>query len=598
MSIDAEVPKDGSLEEVRDLLISTVENIGQTGVTSEEVNRARTQMLKARDMAATDTASIGRSLSEWVAQGDWRLYFLHRDWVERVTPEKVREVAAKYLQRNNRTVGLFIPTQKPERIPIPETPDLQTLVANYKGRELISAGEAFDATPENVETRVQRTELPEGIKVTLLPRKARGEEVHALLTLRYGNEENLKGYESVAGFLPELMLQGTKKMTHQQLRDELDRLKATLGTGGGGGGRGGRRGGRGGGGAAAGAGAVSFSIQAKRDTLPAVLEILGEVLREPVFPKEEFEVARRERLAGMEQMRSEPAMLAPRLLQRELSPYSKDDIRYVPTIDESLERVRNVTYEQVVQLYHDYLGSEAGELTIVGDFDAPACLAVLKKSLQGWKAAKPYERIPMPLQPVAGAERKILTPDKANATYVAGLAFDCRDDDPDYPALVIGNYILGGGTLSSRLGNRIRQQDGLSYGVTSSLSVSAQDRRASLGITAICNPQNMEHLAKDVQEELDKLLKDGVTADEVEKAKQGYLQAQKVGRSSDAALAGLLSGLRHLNRTMEWEADFDKHIDGLTAEKVSAAIKKHIDPKKLVIVQAGDFETKPSTVVQ
>jgi zinc protease len=270
----------------------------------------------------------------------------------------------------------------------------------------------------------------------------------------------------------------------------------------------------------------------------------------------------------------------------------------VPTIDESLERVRNVTYEQVVQLYHDYLGSEAGELTIVGDFDAPACLAVLKKSLQGWKAAKPYERIPMPLQPVAGAERKILTPDKANATYVAGLAFDCRDDDPDYPALVIGNYILGGGTLSSRLGNRIRQQDGLSYGVTSSLSVSAQDRRASLGITAICNPQNMEHLAKDVQEELDKLLKDGVTADEVEKAKQGYLQAQKVGRSSDAALAGLLSGLRHLNRTMEWEADFDKHIDGLTAEKVSAAIKKHIDPKKLVIVQAGDFETKPSTVVQ
>ena len=597
MGMDAEVPRDGSLDEVRDLLISTVEKIGETGVTSEEVNRARTQMLKARDMAATDTASIGRSLSEWVAQGDWRLYFLHRDWVERVTPEKVREVASKYLQRNNRTVGLFIPTQKPERIAIPETPDIQTLVANYKGRDLIVAGEAFEATPENVEARVERTELPEGIKVTLLPRKTRGEEVHAMLTLRYGNEENLKGYESVAGFMPEMMLYGTKKLTHQQLRDELDRLKASLGTGGGGGGRRGGRGGRGGGGAA-GAGAVSFSIQAKRDTLPAVLEILGQVLREPAFPKDEFEVLRRERLAGMEQMRSEPAMLAPRLLQRELNPYGKEDIRYVPTIDESIERVKNVSYDQVVELYRDYLGSQAGELTIVGDFDAPACLAVLKKSLQGWKAAKPYERIKMPLQTVVGAERKIVTPDKANATYVAGLAFDCRDDDPDYPALVIGNYILGGGTLSSRLGNRIRQQDGLSYGVSSSLTASAQDRRGSLGVTAICNPQNMAHLAKDVQEELDRVLKDGVTADEVDKAKQGFLQAQKVGRSSDAALAGLLSGLRHLNRTMAWEADFDKKIDALTAEKVTAAMKKHIDPKKLVIVQAGDFETKPATVVQ
>jgi zinc protease len=597
MSIDAEVPRDGSLEEVRDLLISTVEKIGETGATSEEVNRARAQILKAREMAATDTAAIGRSLSEWVAHGDWRLYFLHRDWVERVTPERVREVAVKYLQRNNRTVGLFIPTQKPERIAIPEAPDLQTLVANYKGRELIAAGEAFDATPENVEARVQRTELPEGIKVTLLPRKTRGEEVHAMLTLRYGNEENLKGYESVAGFLPELMLQGTKKLTHQQLRDELDRLKATLGTGGGGGGRRGGRGGRGGG-AAAGAGAVSFSIQAKRETLPGVLEILGQVLREPALPKDEFDVLKQERLAGMEQMRSEPAMLAPRLLQRELSPYGKEDIRYVPTIDESIERMRNVSYEQVIQLYRDYLGSQAGELTIVGDFDAPACLAVLKKSLQGWKASKPYERIKTPFQPVAGAERKILTPDKANATYVAGLTFDCRDDDPDYPALIIGNYILGGGTLSSRLGNRIRQQDGLSYGVSSSLTASAQDRRGSLAITAIVNPKNMEHLAKDVREELDKLLQDGVTADEVEKARQGYLQAEKVGRSSDAALAGLLSGLTHLSRTMAWEAGFDKNIDSLTADKVTAAMKKHIDPKKLVIVQAGDFETRPATVVQ
>jgi zinc protease len=108
----------------------------------------------------------------------------------------------------------------------------------------------------------------------------------------------------------------------------------------------------------------------------------------------------------------------------------------------------------------------------------------------------------------------------------------------------------------------------------------------------------MAHLAKDVQEELDRVLKDGVTTDEVDKAKQGFLQAQKVGRSSDAALAGLLSGLRHLNRTMAWEADFEKKIDALTAEKVTAAMKKHIDPKKLVIVQAGDFETKPATVVQ
>ncbi len=589
MSLEAEVPRDGSLDEVRDLLISTAEQIGAKGVTAEEVNRARQQILKARELAATETSQLAVSLSEWAAQGDWRLYFLHRDRIEKVTPEAVQAVAERYLQRNNRTVGLFIPTEKAKRIAIPPTPDVATLVTDYKGRAPIAEGEVFEATPENVEARVQRQDLPEGIKVTLLPKKARGEEVHLLLTLHYGDEQNLKGFESVAGFVPELMLRGTKKLSYQQLRDELDLLKATLSAGGGGGGRGGR--GRGGGASAASAGAVSFSIHAKRDTLPAVLEILRQVLREPALPADQFDVLKRERLANLEQMKTEPAMLAPRLLQRQLNPYSKEDIRYTPTIEESIERLRSVNYEQVTQLYREYLSSQAGELTIVGDFDPQACLPILKAALSGWKAAKPYARIAMPItSEVAGAQHKINTPDKANATYTSGLLFPLRDDDPDYPALLMGNYILGSGALSSRLGNRIRQQEGLSYSVSSTLSVSSFDKRAGLTIGAICNPQNMGRVEKAAREELERLLRDGVTPDELEKAKQGHLQAQKVSRANDAALAGLLSNLRHAGRTMTYEAELEKKIEALTPEQIQAAMKKHIEPTRLVIVTAGDFE--------
>jgi zinc protease len=591
LELEAEVPRDSSLDEVRDLLISTAEQIGTVGVSAEEVNRAKQQILKARERAATETSQLAISLSEWAAQGDWRLYFLHRDRIEQVTPDAVKTVAARYLQRNNRTVGLFIPTEKAERVAIPETPDVPALVANYEGRAPIAEGEVFEATPENIEARVQRLDLPEGIKATLLPKKSRGEEVRLMLTLRYGNEENLKGFESVAGFLPELMMRGTKKLSYQQLRDELDRLKATLGAGGGGGGRGGR--GRGGGTAAASAGAASFSIQAKRETLPEVLELLRQVLREPALPADQFELLKRERLAMVEQMKTEPAMLAPRLLQRTLNPYPKEDIRYTPSVEESIERLRSVTYDQVAQLYHDYLGSQAGELTIVGDFDPQACLPILKTTLGGWTAAKPYARIPMPITTeVAGAQQAINTPDKANATYTAGLMFPMRDDDPDYPALLMGNYILGSGALSSRLGNRIRQQEGLSYSVSSGLSVSSFDKRAGLTMSAICNPQNMGKVEKAAREELERLLRDGVTVEELDKAKQGHLQAQKVGRANDTALAGLLSNLRHTGRTMTYEAELEKKIEALTPEQIQAALKKHIEPKGLVIVTAGDFDVK------
>ena len=102
------------------------------GVTAEEVNRARQQILRARELAAVDTNQTAIALSEWAAQGDWRLYFLHRDRLEQVTPSQVQAVAARYLQGNNRTVGVFIPTDTPQRITIPATPDVNSLVEGYK----------------------------------------------------------------------------------------------------------------------------------------------------------------------------------------------------------------------------------------------------------------------------------------------------------------------------------------------------------------------------------------------------------------------------------------------------------------------------------
>jgi zinc protease len=576
--ISAEVLDAEKLNEVRDTINEVVAEVVKSGVTDEEVTRARQQILKARALAATDTSRLAVSLSNWVAQGDWRLYFLHRDRVEKVTADDVKRVAASYLQRNNRTVGLFIPTAKPERIAIPTRPDVDALVSNYKGRAALAAGEAFDATPQNIESRVKRQEI-EGIKVTLLPKKTRGAEVQLSLTLRYGNEQDLKGLQQAAEFLPDLMLRGTKKLNYQQLRDELDRLEASLTAGG--------RGGAIGGGVP---GEITFSIQAKRDTLPAVIGILQQVLREPTLPADEFDVLKRQQLSAIEQMKTEPSVLAMLLLSRQLAPYSKDNVRYVPTVEELIERTDAVTHEQVTSLYREFLGAGAGELSIVGDFEAEACLPILKEALSGWTAAKRYERIAMTVpEGLSASQHKLLTPDKANATYAAGTLIALRDDDPDYAALAIANHILGGAPLSSRLGERVRQRDGLSYSVGSGLGVSSLDKRANLRFYAICNPQNIDRVKTAIQEEIDRILKEGVGQEELEKAKQGYLQAQKVRRTNDRALAGTLADLSHAGRTMKFYAELEKRIADLTADQVLAAAKKHIDPKDLVIVTAGDF---------
>lgn len=577
--VTAEVRDPSTLENVRDDMTNLLQSIGSQGVTEEEVERAKQQILKARERAAANTTEFALRLTDWIAIGDWRLYYLNRDRIEKVTPAQVKEVAAKYLTANNCTIGMFIPAEKPERIAVPPTPEVKALVGNYQGQQSISAGETFDATPENIEARVKRVDLPEGIKGTLLAKKTRGDTVQLMLTLRYGDENNLKGREVAAKLLPPLMLRGTKSLGEQELRDRLDHLGATINASAGGG--------------LVPVGFAVFMVQAKRDTLPAVLDVLKQVLREPLLPEDKFDELKRQELAGLEQSRNEPNALAYVALRHKLAPYKSDDVRYQPTIDESIERTKNVTHAQVQELYRDFLGSQAGQLSIVGDFDPDACLPILQEALAGWKASKPYSRISVSISPgLTGSDQTIETPDKANAIFIAGELLPLRDDAPDYPALEIADYIFGHSALSSRLGDRVRQKEGLSYGISSNLNASAFDPRASFLIFAISNPTNIPKVETAVKEELDRFIADGVPTEELDRVRQGYLQAQKVSRNSDAGLAALLSELTYEGRTMKYIADLEEKIGALKPDQVAAAVQKYLHPKDLVIVKAGDFKAK------
>jgi zinc protease len=317
------------------------------------------------------------------------------------------------------------------------------------------------------------------------------------------------------------------------------------------------------------------------------------VVREPALAADEFDILKRGRLAMMERMRSEPQMLAMRQLQRQLSPYPASDVRYVPTVEEEIQRIQAVKVEQVRQLYQEFIGAQAGEFVVVGDCDPAEANRSLGEAITGWRATKPYARIATSATEEApGGQFRIDTPDKANAVYVAGMVLPMQDTDTDYPALVLADYIFGASTLSSRLGDRVRQKEGLSYGVRASFNASPFDRRATLSISAICNPKNIGKVEKAIREETERLRRDGVTAPEVARAKTGYLQQRQVGRTNDMALCSLLGEMLHRDRPITSVAELERKIEALTPEQVAEAFRRHIDPAKLVLVEAGDFGEK------
>jgi len=585
MDISVEARQDQSVDAIRVKLFEVLNGLGQQTFTPEEVERAQKAFARNFDLLLNDSSRVGVRLSGSAAQGDWRLMFLHRDRMAQVTPADVQRVAAHYLKPSNRTVGVFVPTKEADRATVPPTPDVAALLKDYKSTDEVAAGEEFEATYANIEAHTQRSRLPGGMKLALLPKQTRGDRVNATLTFHYGSEAELTGKETAASLIAPMLMRGTTQHTRRQIQDRLAELKAQLRVGEGGG-MGGRRGMRGG--ARGGPGTLDVSIETTRENLPAVLDLAAEILRQPAFPQDEFDNLQQESLANREEQMSEPQVLASNELQRRLHPYPPTNIRYVPTPAEQIERLKAAKLADVQALYRGLVGASFAEAAFVGDFEPAEVSQQLGKLLGDWASPKPFQRIDNKYQAATPDTVVIATPDKTNAMITLGLPLQVRDDDPDYPALLMANVVLGAGS-NSRLVNRIRQKEGLAYSCGSMASAGSLDRVGTFMAFSICAPQNAERAVACAREEIDRFLKDGVPQQELDDARNGYRQQIEVGLANDGTVVGMLARDLYLDRTLQFSADQLAKIEKLTPQDLQAAAAKFVVPDKVVVIRAGDF---------
>ncbi len=562
----AMLQKAAALEPAQAALLGALEGPGREPVTAAEVERARTTLLNDMDKAPLDSAAYVRWLGEFASMGDWRLFFIYRERVRKVTVADVQRALDTYVRPANRVLGVFVPTDKPVRADIPPAPDLGVTLAELKSGEAVQAGEAFDPTPANIEARVIRRTLANGIKVALLPKKTRGGTVVARLSLYWGDETSKRNRARACGFAGGMLMRGTLKRTRAELRDAFDKLNANVSVG-----------------------VSGASIDARRAQLEDTLRLVAEVLREPAFPAAEFEELRRASLTGAESQRGDPAAIAGERLARHLYPYPRGDWNYVESTDERIAGLKETTLEEAKRCYAELVGATGAQFVAVGDFDPDALSRLVEELFGDWRSPAPYARIPARYFEVAPIEQTAATPDKANAVLRAGMNLRLRDDNADFPALVLGNYLLGGSS-SGRLPARVREKEGLSYSTYSLFSADAQDPVGSFGVSAIYAPQNRDRVELAIREELARALAQGFTDAEFEAAKQGLLEARRVQRGQDGALAGRLANYLYLGRTFAWDVAFEQRLAALKPDEVRDALRRHLDLKNLSVLKAGDFK--------
>ena len=475
--IYADVLKDKSLDKAKDAMLGTIDELTTKPVTAEEVERSKSKIMKDFEETYRNTEYIGLTLSEYIAQGDWRLAFLYRDILKNVTPDDVNRIIKKYLITSNRTIGEFIPTADPVRVMPPSPPDVAALVKTYKGQEALAKAEAFDASPANIEKRTSRGTIPGGAKYALLVKTTRGNTVDATITLRLGNEKDLENKATIANLTASMLKRGTKSKTMAQINEALDKLSSSVYV------YGYQQ-------------IVSVNIKSTRQNLPAALDIVYEILREPSFTEDELTTLKNENTSSLEQERSEPQSIASREFNHIMNPKPKGNVAYQMTVDEEEDAIKNTSLKDIRSFYNDFYNASMATATFVGDFDDAAVKGKLDKILSNWTSSEPFARVTEQYKDIAPQNKEIKTPDKKNAMLMCGMNLKMKDDNPDYPMMKMADFIFGGGFLNSRLAMRIRQKEGISYGVGSWLEAGSLDENGSFGSYAIYNPDNKTSAVK------------------------------------------------------------------------------------------------------
>ena len=421
-----------------------------------------------------------------------------------------------------------------------------------------------------LDTKLKHTKVG-GLKMAFLKRETPNSEVIIRMKLRFGNEKALMNRDVAGDFAGQLLMRGTKKHTRKQLEDEFKRLNTKVNI----------------------SGDVFsswVSVQTTRPNLTKVLSLIAEILREPAYPKDEFEKLKAEVLKVVGNFRNSSQAIAGRELGRHMNTVPKGHPNYSGSIKESYAGIKAVTLEETKNFYKDFYGASNGEMTVVGDFDMSEIVSWADRSFSNWKSSQKFERVKNKYKYIKIVNKTISAPTNDLAHFVARVNLPISENHEDYPALLLGTYIFGHPAFqNSHLAKRFAQNKDSKDRLMSIFYANPLDSFGGFIVFGNYAPKNREEVESIYNQELNKVLVRGFTEDEILEAKNSWLKSRQSLRTNNNRLASHLNNMIFLDRNLAWDYKLEQKIKSLTPKQINKAMKKHINPNDISIVKAGNF---------
>ncbi|MBN3923846.1 pitrilysin family protein [Nostoc sp. NMS4] len=556
------------LKKIDSMLSSAIANVAEKGVTSEEVEQAKTQLAADVILSNRDITSQAMRLgTDETTVGDYRYTDRYLAAVRLVKPTDIVAVIKKYLTKEARTVGFFEPTEK--RITeVADKPDSAQTTENFSPgapvlfsevvKYLPSVDLAIDAIAQLLPDEFKFTN---GLRILLLTDRSTP-TVTLSGYIQAGTEFDPDNQAGLAAFVADNLLNGTKSKDVLTIAKVLGERGASLDF------QTYREG-------------VHIEGDSLADDLPILLEILADVVKNSNFPVKELELHRQQTLTDLQQELDEPSEVARRVFVQSIYP-KKHPLHTFPT-EESIQQIQR---QDAIDFKAKHYRPDTTVLALVGDFDLDKVRSLIKNKFGDWEVSG---QAPTLKYPPVSLPQKIVSinpvlPDKTQAVTYMGYTGINRYDPRFHAALVL-NQILGGDTLSSRLGAEVRDRQGLSYGIYSSFQ--AGKNAGTFLIEMQTSPEDSSKAIASTRQILQQIHQQGVTALEVETAKRTLISNYNVSLANPEELTDriLMNQVYGLDKR-ELHSFTDK-IQQVTLSQVNQAARELLHPDKIVVVTAG-----------